>query len=89
VGIWVIVYVQKPSHHFLQTFLPLPMFKIVFRDSSLFPKQLHTLRLLRASAELALITQSICKPNFPTCVCVLCKVFTPTCNALDFKHVSQ
>jgi len=23
VGIWVIVWVQKPSHHFLQTFRPL------------------------------------------------------------------
>jgi len=37
-GIWVIVCVQKPSHHFLQTFRPLLMFKIVFRDSSLDPK---------------------------------------------------
>jgi len=33
----VIVCVQKPSHHFLQTFRPLRMFKIVFRDSSLYP----------------------------------------------------
>jgi len=24
----------EPSHHFLQTFRPLSMFKIVFRDSS-------------------------------------------------------
>jgi len=39
-GIWVIVCVQKPSHHFMQTFRPLRMFKIVFRDSSLYPKQL-------------------------------------------------
>jgi len=38
-GIWVIVCVQKPSHHFLQTFRLLSMFKIVFRDSSLYPKQ--------------------------------------------------
>jgi len=35
VWIWVIVYVQKPSRRFLQTFGPLRMFKIVFRDSSL------------------------------------------------------
>ena len=36
-GIWVIVCVQKPPHHILQTFRPLRMFKIVFRDSSLYP----------------------------------------------------
>jgi len=39
-GIWVIVCVQKPSHHFLQTFRPLRMFNIVFRDSPLYSKQL-------------------------------------------------
>jgi len=39
-GILVIVCLQKPSHHFLQTFRPLRMFKIVFRDSSVYPKQL-------------------------------------------------
>jgi len=33
VGFWVIVCIQKPSHHFLQTFRPLRTFKIVFRDS--------------------------------------------------------
>jgi len=33
VGIWVIVCIKKPSHHILQTFRPLQMFKIVFRDS--------------------------------------------------------
>ena len=35
VGIRVIVCIQKPPHHFLQTLHPLCMFKIVFRDSSL------------------------------------------------------
>jgi len=35
-GIWVIVCVQKPPHHILQTFRPLRM-QIVFRDSSLHP----------------------------------------------------
>jgi len=40
VGIWVIVCIQKPSHHILQTFSPPRMFKIVYRDSSLHPKQL-------------------------------------------------
>ena len=38
-GIWVIVCIQKPSHHFLQIFRPLHMFEIVFRDSSFYPKQ--------------------------------------------------
>jgi len=33
-GICVIVYVQKPSHHLLQTFRPLRMFKIVFRGNN-------------------------------------------------------
>jgi len=32
------VCVQKPPHHFLHTLRPLRMFKIVFRDSSLYPK---------------------------------------------------
>jgi len=52
--IWVIVCVQKPSHHSLQTFRPLRMFEIVFRDSSLYPKQLSLfclLRLISASAD--------------------------------------
>ena len=30
VGRWVIVCIQAPSHHFLQIFRPLRMFKIVF-----------------------------------------------------------
>jgi len=54
VGIWVIAYNQKPSHHFLQTFRPLRMFKIVSRDSSLYPKELSLfclLRLISASAD--------------------------------------
>jgi len=46
VGIWVIVCIQKPSHHFLQTFRPLRMFKFVFRDSSFYPKQLSLFCLL-------------------------------------------
>ena len=44
--IWVIVCIQKPSHHFLQTFRPLQMFKTVFRDSSLYRKQLSLFCLL-------------------------------------------
>jgi len=52
-GIRAIVCVQKPPHHFLQTPHPLRMFEIVFRDSSLYPKQLSlfcVLRLISASA---------------------------------------
>ena len=45
-GIWVIVCIQKLPHHFLQTFHPLRMFKILFRDSSLHPKQLSLFSLL-------------------------------------------
>jgi len=40
VGIWVFVSIQVPSHHVLQTLRPLRMFEIVFRYSSLYPKQL-------------------------------------------------
>jgi len=52
--IWIIACVQKPPQHFLQT-LHLPrMFKIVFHDISLYPKQLSLfclLRLISASAD--------------------------------------
>jgi len=41
VGIRAVVCVQKPPHHFLQTFRPLRMLKSVFRDSSLYPKQFY------------------------------------------------
>jgi len=54
VGIWVIICIQKPSHHFLQTLRPLRMFKIVSHSSSLYPKQLSLfclLRLISASAD--------------------------------------
>jgi len=46
VGIWAIVCLQKLSHHLLQTFRPQRMFKIVFRNSSLYPKQLSLFCLL-------------------------------------------
>ena len=52
VGIRVIVCVQKPSHHFLQTLHR--MFRIVFRDTTLYAKQLSLfclLRLISASTE--------------------------------------
>jgi len=50
VEIWVIVSIQKPSHHILQTFRPLRMFKIVFGDSSLYPKPLSLYCLPRTYA---------------------------------------
>jgi len=37
---WVIVCIKETSHHFLQTVRPLRIFRIVFRDSPLYPKQL-------------------------------------------------
>jgi len=54
VGIWVIVGVQKPPHHILQTFRPLRVFKIVFRDSSLYPKPLSLYCLPMAYAKVGL-----------------------------------
>ena len=53
-GICVIVCPQNPSHHFVQTFCPRRMFKIVSSDSSLYPKQLSLfclLWLISASAD--------------------------------------
>jgi len=32
VGIWIIIFIQKPCHHFLHTVRSLRMFKSVFRD---------------------------------------------------------
>jgi len=40
VRILAIICVQKPPHHFLQTLRHYACFKIVFRDSQLYPKQL-------------------------------------------------
>jgi len=45
VGIRAIVCVQKLSHHFFQTLHR--MFKIVFRDTTLYPKQWSLFCLLR------------------------------------------
>jgi len=47
VGIRAVVCIQKPAHHLLQTFSLLRMYKSVFRDSSLYPKQLSLFCLLR------------------------------------------
>jgi len=47
VGIRAMICGQEPSHHFLQTLHSLRMSKSVFRDSSLYPKQLSLFSLLR------------------------------------------
>jgi len=65
-GIRAIVCVQKPPHHFLQTLHPLRMFKIVFRDSSLYPKQLSLfclLWLISASADRNGYISNFCSMN--------------------------
>jgi len=70
VGIWVIVCVQKPFDHILETFRPLRMFKVVFRDSSLNPKQLSLYCLPRAYARGVGVNppfRLICIKNFITC----------------------
>ena len=70
VGIWVIVCVQKPSHNILQTFRPLSMFKIVFRDSSLCPKALSLLSakgVRKWKFGLTPHFSLICYKNFITC----------------------
>jgi len=59
----VIVCIQKPPHHFLQTFRALRMFKIVFNDSSLFLKQLSLfclLWLISVSADYIGYTTNFC-----------------------------
>jgi len=50
VGIWVIDCIEKPSHHFLQTFRELRMFKIVVHHSKLYSKQLSLICLLWLSS---------------------------------------
>jgi len=40
-GICVIVCIQEPSHHFLQTLRPLRVFKIVFRDDPILSAIAH------------------------------------------------
>ena len=42
---------MEPSHHFLQTFRPLRIFEIVFRNSSLYRKQISLFCLLRLISE--------------------------------------
>jgi len=55
-----------PSHHFLQTFRPLRMFTILFRDSSLYQKQLSLFCLLwmiSASADRIGFITIFCRMN--------------------------
>jgi len=68
VGIWVIVCIQKPSHHFLQTFRPLRKLEIVFRDSSLYPKQLSSFCLLWLSSA------SADRIGYISCFCSMMKL---------------
>jgi len=73
----VIVCIQKPSHHFLQTFRPLGMFKIVFHNSPLYPKQLFLFCLLW------LISTSVdrigCITNFCSMIKLLHELKTSSC----------
>ena len=62
-GIWDIVCIQKPHHHFLQTLRPLRMFKIVLHNSSLYLKQLSLFCLLR------LISASVDRNDYITNFC--------------------
>jgi len=84
-GIFVIVCVQKPSHQFLQIFRPLRMFKIVLRDSSLYPKQLPLfclLRLISASAKrIGYIS------NFCSMIKLLHELKTAVVNIEAFRHL--
>jgi len=75
VGIWVIVCVQKTSH-FLQTFHPLRTFKIVFCDSSLYPKQmsLYCLPRVYARGSWGYVTKTLLPAKrrlFPHTFCLL------------------
>jgi len=63
VGNRAIVCVQQPPYQFLQTLHSLRMLKIVFSDSSLYPKQLSLfclLRLISASADRNGHTSNFC-----------------------------
>ena len=80
-GIWVILCVQKPSHHILRTFRPPPMFKIVLCDSSLYPKQLSLFFLLR------LISASGDCIGYITNLCSMIKLLHELKNS-SFQHRS-
>jgi len=81
VGIWVIVCVQKPFHHFLQIFRPLRMFKIVFRDSLLYPKQSSLFCLL------TLISPSANRIDYITNFCSMVDLLHELKNS-SFQHRS-
>jgi len=56
VGIWVIAFIQEPSHHFLQTSRQLRIFMLVLLVSSLYSKQLSLFCLISACADGAGLT---------------------------------
>jgi len=68
VGISVVVCIQKPTYHILQTFRPLRMFMIVFRDRSLYPKHLSLFCLLWLSSA------SADRIGYITCFCNMIKL---------------
>jgi len=83
VRIRVIVCVQKPSHHFLQTFCP-PRKLIVLRDSSLNPKQLPLFCLqwlISASAD-----RIGCITKFCSMIELLHELKTAAFNREAFRH---
>jgi len=72
---------SRNHHHFLQTFRPLRMFKIVFRDSSLYPKQLSLfclIMLISASADRIMATLPIS---------VAYELKNSSCNIEAFRHM--
>jgi len=80
VGIWIIICIQEPSHHFLQTCRPLRRFRIVFHDISLHLKQFCLfclLRLISASADRFSYITKFCSMSSKTAVV----------NTEAFRHV--
>ena len=80
----IFVCVQKPSQHFLQIFRSLRMFKIVLRDSSLYPKQLPLfclLWLISASAKRIGYISNLC-----SMICCMSSK-TAVVNIEAFRHL--
>jgi len=85
VGIWVVVCIQKPSHHFLQTFCPIGMFKIVFSDSSFYPKQLCLFCLLWLISACA--DRIVHITNFCSMIKLLHELKTAVVDIEAFRHL--
>jgi len=100
VGIWVINCIQEPSHHFLQTFRPLRMFKIVFRNSSLGFLYITTKRkfscalyshsqFLCSLARFDLANRDVQQPDQPHAFCSRLLVFDETLVQPDFAVANR